>query len=502
MKRISIYIFIFFVSAATVFPVHAQLKNRIKNKYIEIQKQIEFARNVEALYSNETARRLISNAEKELFSARNAAGGRRIRRANDHLRSADFEINKALHLVLKQPVEERKEFLKQRILEAEELAAITYDSKVNLNIDACKKEMAKAENAWQLKDYKNILPHYRNASNYINNAINIARNRDKTIQQKASDEQTQLLLLLNRARSSVERTNDETAQKLFKKAESQIRESEDKYNNGNYVKAIEHYHQATRLLLRVIDISADKGDKKSANTLNEMITMDELIQNFQIQYKNNALAQDDKISLLMERILELQKSTHQAFDAGDYEKAEEYSRLARKSVERALQIAQSRIKEPHQQSRSSQVPDNIRTRISELRNRLKMNYSAEGDKLLNLADELYSQYVGFSSSRRKVLTYFTLQNITHITNVIDAFLNGTLKTADRDNIWYELTGIEEEIDSYRSRHGRMNIIQRNLLLRANDYHQRASDSFKQGYLVHAEECLKLSRAILNQLNKR
>ena len=298
---------------ATTF---SQTKKPLLQKWYFVSGNLEFARDIQALYNDRSAIELLNSAEILLRNAKNQMRMRRPFLANRSLNEAENLIAQALITLLREPIRKRREKLELQIQEAESLVTTNEIQEAKIWLQKGIENKKSAEQSFKEREFQKSLRHFRQAEFQVHQALDLLTSRDKSIKDRLEEESTQFAQLASRAKIIVSTSADQTVQRSYRSAMKLSQKAEQARGDGNFRLAIDFYHRATRLLLRTIDIAEGKTDHSEARAYEEVAALDELLED--VQQKVKPFEDDEHVQFFMSRIVQLQEDAHKALESEDY----------------------------------------------------------------------------------------------------------------------------------------------------------------------------------------
>jgi len=318
-RYIFLFLFVFLTITGFTF-ADAQTRQPLKRKLNLIARKIEFAREVQFSFRDQSTVALLNTAESKLNQARNLMQTRRALLANRMMNEAETAINEALAKLLQEPMQKRTRKLSQQI---EEAAIVVRNSNNQDAIDLLEKGIENktiAEQAFREGQFQNAIRYFQKAERQVQNAIDSVKNKDKSIEENARDEADQFNQLLDRAKPLVKDNSNPTIQRNYRSALKLSQDAEQAKSIGNYRLSIEFHHKATQLLLRTMDLAEGKADDRLAlRAYEEIAAMDELIE--KIQQKIIPIEGDEQIQFYMTHLEQIQQDAHASLDEKNYKLA-------------------------------------------------------------------------------------------------------------------------------------------------------------------------------------
>lgn len=314
-RYIFLFLFLFLAIACFTF-ADAQTRQPLKRKLNLIARKIEFAKEVQLSLRDESTVALLKTAANKLDQAQNLMQARRALLANRMMNEAEAAVNEALAKLLQEPLKNRTRKLNQQIEEAQ---LVVRNSNNQDAIDLLEKGIENkelAEQAFRDGQFQKATQYFKKAERQVQNALDSIKNKDKSIEENARDEADQFSQLLDRAKPLAKNSSNPMIQRNYRAALRLSQEAEQAKSGGNYRLSIEHYHQATQLLLRTIDLAEGKADRAGLRAFEEIAAMDDLIE--KIQQKIYLFEDDERIQFYLTHLEQIQQDAHAALDEKNY----------------------------------------------------------------------------------------------------------------------------------------------------------------------------------------
>ena len=333
--KLNIYKIIIFLSSILLIDsvlVSAQTRQPLRQKLNLVSQKLDFARELQASFNNQSTNETLNKAELKIKQAQELIQSRRRFLANQSINEAEILINQAMRNLLKEPVRRRRESLDNKIQIAKETVTKSDNQEANNLLDKAIENKAIAEQAFRAGEFQKAIRHFRQAEFQVQKSIDMVTNQNKSTSTQASEEAQQFNQLAAQSESIISQSNDPDVQKNYRLAIKLSQRGEKANSLGNFSKAIDFYHQATRLLLRTRDLAGGKTDRSATRAYEEVATLDELIEN--IEQRVQPYEDDERVQFFMSHLEQLQEDAHKALDAQDYKLVLLNTQYARDLIER------------------------------------------------------------------------------------------------------------------------------------------------------------------------
>jgi hypothetical protein len=334
MKIKLLYIFFIILLSNTILNavVYSQSRQPLRQKWKIASQNLDFARELQATFNDQSTIETLNAAELKLKRARELIQARRPLLANRLINDAESLINQVMRDLLREPIRNRRQKLDEKVQEAKQIVRKSNIQEANNSLDKGIENKKIAEQAFKAGEFQKAISHFRQAEFQIQKSINIVKNRDKSTKEKAKEEAQRFDQLLNQSMSIISKNTDQAVQKNYRSAIKLSQKAEKAQADGNYLLAIDFYHQATRLLLRTRDLAEGKTDHSATRANEEVAALDELIEN--IQQRVKPFEDNERIQFFMSHIEQLQEDAHKALEAQDYNLVRLNTQYARDLIER------------------------------------------------------------------------------------------------------------------------------------------------------------------------
>ncbi len=478
--------------------VNSQTKPPIIQKWNFVFGKLEFARDIQVSFNDQTTVVMLNSAEINLRRARRQIEAKHRLLALRLINNADDSINKALIILLREPIKKRRQKLENQIQEVK-------DALETNNIQEAKDVLEKglenkrlAEQSFKEGQFQKSLKHFRRAEFQIQKALDIIKNRDKSIQDKVTDESNRFDQLMSQAKPIISASPDQTVQKNHSDAIKLSQKAQKAKSDGNFRLAIDFYHQATRLLLRTIDIAEGKTDHSVARAYEEVAALDELMEN--LQQKVKPYEDDERIQFFMSHLEQLQEDAHQALEDKDYKLALLNTQYARDLIERIHKRLRGGRDEMY--PLIDQELKQLDVDLNDINDRILTEGNNEEAKLLltyaviakNKAEELFETQK-YRLARESILIAnrfaFAADRLIRKQNsdeISSGLVMNKIQTVEKDLSFIQSAGTNfasPEIQIYFDH--------------AQKMLNRAHENYNKGYFYVANECIESSKTAIKKL---
>lgn len=340
MKRfakILIPILLFLVIPVTAS--FAQQKSLMSKKWENTYLRLEFTRDLQASFAEKVADKEIRDAEGLLRRARRQIGSNRLIIANRSLNEANNVINRALRKLLTGPLKKQQDDLDNLIETAKQVVQNSENPNARKLLSTGIDNKNSARQLFRQNEFQRALKLLSQATFQIQRSIDIVKNSDQATKEGVAEEKVRLEKLLGESENVISASANSTVKKNYRQALKLSGKAEEAEAKQDFQQSIQYYHQATRLLLRAIDLAEVKADRTAVRAHEEVAALDELIEN--LQSKFDEAGQDDKATIWGTRILQLQRDAHEAIENKNYKLCLMNTQLARDMIQRILNKTQT-----------------------------------------------------------------------------------------------------------------------------------------------------------------
>jgi hypothetical protein len=471
----------------------AQTGQRIQIKYEKANERLNYLKEIAALYPNlQFAQDIIPEIELSLKRAENLIQNQRLLLANQELNNAIRLIQKGIKRILEAPLKRQREKLNELIVYADSFMIDNANPQSFQNLEKAKAHKAKAIEYYNGGQLQDTLEELRLALFFANKAINV----NILIREQATEEQNKLKQLYNNAREVVTRSNNATAANYLQLAERLIEKSEAKKQQQNYTQTIEYTHQATRLLIRAIDIASTKKMKLEIQLYDDLASVDELIENLFERIDQKNLTDDQRFIIFKERILELQKNAHDALDQNNLTTAQDNIKRVRRLIDRSILILD---RSPDQDSNLKMENEQreFRIQLKRITPMVKEKNLPEANELLQLAQASYNRLATYSMDGNEELAQLIINVGQKFALAAEELVldESLAKSQNAVQLSEKLSQLTAQINTLKSEAGDSTTDDQ-LLIDLEKLQSRAQEAIQKHYLYLANECLQVIQELL------
>lgn len=476
--RISLYLVFIVLLSIQSFEgrnAYSQAKQPLKQKWDLVSRKLEFARELQTFFSNQSTIQLLNEAEIKLRRARDI---RRPLLSNRLINEAEILINQAIKELLREPFQKRSLKLENKINMAKERVRSSNIREANDFLDRAIENRAVAEQSFKAGEFQKGLKHFRRAELEVQKALDLINIQSQSTEDKAREEATRFNQLLAQSKAVISSNPDQGIQKNFRSAVKLSLEGDKAISDGNYQLAIDHYHQATRLLLRTKNMVEGKADGSAMQAEDEVAELDDSID--KIRQRTRLFEDDERIQFFMSHIEQLQQDAHKALEAQDYNLVLLNTQYARDLIDRIQNKLGGEQDEAYKliYQQLKQLEVDLNNTNEQLR---ILSNNEEAKALLNYATTAKVRAENLLNEKKYRLAKESISIANRFVSAVDRLIKKQYpEPISAEVILEKIRFIEKDIVFYQS---------------------KATDSSRADFRVHlnhAEKMLDLSRENLNR----
>ena len=462
---------------------------RVQKKMALITRQLEFAKDIQISFENKATADMLNQAEETIRRARRQWRAGRYGSAMKLLNTANNLTIKSLRLLLKEPVKNQEKKIDNIINEAKNLIEQRENPEAKRNLQKAIRNKKKAIDLFREDKFLFSLNSFRQAFFYGQKSIDMIKNKEKSVKDEAMDEAVQCQKLINKADKEIGATNNQTIIRNIKSGKKLSKNAENALNNKNYRLAIDNYHQATRLVLRAMNLSKVKSNQTATRAFDELAYLDELIENVQNRVK---LSENNfKVIFISQRIKQLQNDAQEALDNGNYELSLFNTRLTRNLIERI--IKKRNPKNKFVDNSFIDEMQNLKKELWIIETRINKNRFKEPLLLIKYANRAYEKSEKLLIKKNFRMLNFAISIVRKFAVSADLLNESNAKTLiTTDMVKEKVNQAEDQIKTIESfpvkQQRRRNRV---LLNQAKEMMSLAQVNFKNNLLNVANECIEV-----------
>ncbi len=292
---------------------------------------IQNARELLRVYPNEAAAILVAQAETAVAEALQLVDSRQLRLAQQKLRSANDLLERALRLLSTIPTQRTREEIEEMIRRVEGVLAASRNQEAERLLNTAKEHLRLAESATLNNQTQRSLEHLRMAKFYAERCWALLDKSRTTPGFDLDSERNQYDDLLQKTREAVAQCNDHRAQRLLLQAQVQTSNIDGLLQRGEVKLVLNLYDNATRLLLRALDLCAGVQLGEREQLREELQLLSDQIAQLPLSMRAPADANQQQ---MLNKVQALKIQINQAIEAGHYGIALRRMELARTLLNR------------------------------------------------------------------------------------------------------------------------------------------------------------------------
>ena len=358
-----------------------------QNAYAQLQEQVKFLRSVAKDFPDPQLLGLLNQIDQHMAAAKQAAQAGKSRRATQELKIAQKLADQAMKLVVSGPVSRLQEQLDERIRQAEQALHARFQPEAQRLLQQAKQSRRRAGMAYKRHQAQKAVELYRMALYQVNKALQMVMGGGgPALVSALSEEKATYNDLRRRAQHMLAGARGPgLAGQLYQQALQQQRRAEEALSRGNLQQAVELYRWASRLLIRVMDMSSAGEASWKQRAAEEIEKTRELLRSVEQAFSDGAGAQARQ---LLQQAARIFLDARAAFARQQYPQAVKKAELSRRLLNRLGQLQQ-----PAGAGFPAGLAQNRRT-LRDLISQLKAtgaDKNPEAAELLNLAETYLMQ---------------------------------------------------------------------------------------------------------------
>jgi len=462
------------------------------------------AREVVNAFDNPEARKLLHNAEAlRKKAALNLSNHLEPRRIYPLIREATRLAEKAIEVALKPALTRLRNQLEDLMRRAENEVIGSGNREAERLVQEAKKNQQLGIMAIKARNVKAV-EHFRVAITLLERALKMVRGRDLAaspgpLYERAKD---YFLELEAQAREALAGCSNSAAMAVFDQGRRQAQRAEEAFRRGRFVIARQLYNDATRLLLRSVDLCRPKMPgrdrlKSELQLLNEAIATVE----------QQVAAQDDpRLTMLLNNVRRFRRDAEAAIARGNFDRALRLISHGRRVIDRILRTRAPGLSDFDTQCQAEL--QELQAAFSDLEGQIRNAKNPEARILRNLARKAYSQAEKIcrrpKHSLKSVAAFRRMVQIAYqfLVKAEAVLQNSSAGELDRPALQQRLQQLEATIDEVRSNlendpTGFVKI----LLDQALQMRDRARTAYERGHLNVSAEAIAIAFDLLRDALK-
>ena len=307
---ISVLIFSLQLAAQT------QLQPQLTSSVNRVEEQIKLAQNLVQAFPNKQAITYINQAKRLVREATNSP----VDKSNAAMKQQQLSMahkyaQQAVNLLSTIPAKRIRNDVEELIRQAEQIVPGKLNKNAERLLNRAKSNQQQANQALTNGDYLKATEHLRIAQFLVERSMTLVSDQKGNINEQLLIEKNRFNDLLQKARRSVATCQNPNAKKLLSEANKQRRNIAQAANNRNYKFALNLYYNASRLLLRAIEICQGRRIPQVEIALEELELFKDTLSSVQ---QNADKTQTAKQKMILRRAENLHEQARQSYQKRHY----------------------------------------------------------------------------------------------------------------------------------------------------------------------------------------
>lgn len=315
--------------------------NNIVTQHLSTLKdQLDFLKNVAKQFPDPRLENLIQQAQKHLLDAHQASQKKQYRRASDEAKLTQNIINQALKMIITGPVNRLREKVDEKIRMVEKALRNNFNQHVQKLLQDAKQSRNRASQLTNRNVQKRV-EWLRLAYFQAENALKLISSATGNVNLMSAihEEKSNYDDLFRRAQNILQQNRINLAQQLFNQAINQYDKAETSASRGNLKQAIDSYRWASRLLLRVIDLSGESEVNWKRQAREELQITRESLRSIKQAVETQ---QNPRIQTLIQQATKVYLDAEHSFSINNFPETVRKAGLSRRVLNRVTQIIERR----------------------------------------------------------------------------------------------------------------------------------------------------------------
>lgn len=325
MQRKNIIISLLFYAYSTVL-AQSGVQVKFEEQLQRLNQQVQTAKELLHLFPDRSAQQWVQQAEQLGEEARTLDNSGNIRQAQLKLRLAFETVNRAMAVLSFIPSQRILEQVEELIRRAEQKVPASGNQEAERLLNRAREHLQLAKGAFNRKQSQRGMEYLRISKMLVERCISLVEKKGEDGGNNIETERIRFLNLLERARAVVANCQNPRAERLLQQAQRQAENIEPLLRRGENKIAVGLYYNATRLLLRTIDICEGRDVSEREQVLEEIDFIDNMLAQAQTLGGSQSAAQQ---RLIIDKVTQLQIQARQAFSQKQYEIAQRKIELSR-----------------------------------------------------------------------------------------------------------------------------------------------------------------------------
>jgi hypothetical protein len=498
------FIFLFFLSLIAFEGTRAQNSRlSLVVQIRQLEERLKFTEEIVNSYGNIAAREQLKRANNLYLQAKNQIESNRLVLATGTIRQANFYIDLAIKTTLANSGRRMAEHLEELIREAEQSVANCQNKKAERFLVQAKENQKTGLGLIARSNFQSGLEHLRIAQFLAEKTIKLCGGKKQTQRDEAFEEKERFEELLENAQQSAEENPDQTmaitqieqALKLAEQADRALR-----VNDFN--KALRNYYNATRILLRAIELFEIDQNSKNVQSddkvKRELELLDSAIE--QVKDKFNT-EQNQNIQFLLHRTVRLRNEAVAAYETRHFLVALRKLKMAQNTIGRALGFFKLNNNFQNSKGVTGQKElEQLESEIERIQEKYNFKENPEASKLLEMIVE------NSQLARKAYQQNRPLRGLEHIL-IAQQLLNWTEKVVENvtdeensaDQIKSQLQQFDEQNEQYTGEiNSSEDTVAKELFEQAQNYRRRSENALNNNQLHVAVSTLNIAQQLLQR----
>lgn len=478
------------ILAALAAPLSGQNLGQVRgeDQLKRLDTQLEIARDLLRQFPNKQAEQLIQMALENRAEAISLFSKNRPTMAMVRFNTALNLVNQAINMLSVVPLERIREQVHDLEIRVEQVTAGVRNKEVERLLKDAKNNIRAASKDVAGGNIVLAIEKYRVAKFLLERLLNLTSAAATNPLELLRSENERFEELMHQAEEVVAGCDNPQARQLFVLAQKQYKDLRQAYANGDSKIALNLYYNATRLLLRAIDLCHGVDVPVRERAIEAMNSLNE----FAALAAEQQSAMSNRNRMIMDKVKNLQQQAQRAINQGNYDLAIRRIELARNLINRLLGFAES----PDLSNRAEQELQRLLLDIEHTESGLE-SMDKRSKKLLNAARRSArdaQRYLG----QNRILP--ALESILTGNRFLSA-IGSAPSTAEigETALAEKIHNLSDRIQELRRESTGEN---RDLLELARRMIENASEALQNKELEIAEEYTRVTESLLNKIEQQ
>ncbi|MBN2355123.1 hypothetical protein JXO59_03360 [candidate division KSB1 bacterium] len=317
--------FIMLLIALTLFG-QSRSHRGFEEQWQRLHQQIQAARELLRLFPDRQAENYILQAERWALEAQTLYADQQVVPAQQKLNLGFDAVSRAMDILSTVPAQRAQERVEELIRRADQVVPASGNQEAERLLNRGKEHLRMAKQAFRGRQAQRGLEYLRLAKSLVERSLQMAEKSGSGPGHNIETERMRFLDLMQKAEATVATCQNPRAERLLQQARRQAENVEPLIRRGEIKLAIGLYYNATRLLLRAIDICEGRAFSEQDQAREESELLDSMIE----QVRGHSPAGlGPKRRIILSKVLQLQNQARQAYAMQQYGTALRRIELAR-----------------------------------------------------------------------------------------------------------------------------------------------------------------------------